>query len=169
MGYSYRFTAMALTAVSALGCGEAGDQPRESEADSIPALEAVTLAGDSVALADLRGQVVLLNVWATWCVPCRQEAPELQSLHETYGDRLRVVGVSVDNRGAEDQIRAFVNQYGMTYDIWWDPDGTAIEEFGAVGVPLTVLIGRDGRIAWRHLGTFHADDPTLVQALRSAI
>lgn len=158
-----------MAAVFVGACAETGDQPRESEANSIPTLEAVTLAGDPVALADLRGEVVLLNVWATWCVPCRQEAPELQSLHETYGDRLRVVGVSVDNRGAEDQIRAFVDQYGMTYDIWWDPDGTAIEEFGAVGVPLTVLIGRDGRIAWRHLGTFHADDTTLVQALRSAI
>lgn len=167
----WQLTAIALAASAhTVGCGDAADQARDAEPETVPALEAVTLAGDPVALADLRGEVVLLNVWATWCVPCRQEAPELQSLHESHGGRgLRVVGVSVDNRGAEDQIRAFVDEYGISYDIWWDPDGTAIEEFGAAGVPLTVLIDRDGRIAWRHLGAFHADDPTLVRALRATI
>ena len=160
---------LALSMVAA--CGESA--PEEGEAadpDMAPALDAVTLDGDSVALADLRGEVVLLNVWATWCVPCRKEAPELQELHETHrADGLRVVGVTVDNRGAGDQIRQFVDEFGMTYDIWWDPDGAAIEAFGAAGVPLTVLIGRDGRIAWRHLGAFHADDPILRRALGRAL
>ena len=162
-------TTMVLATLTAAACGEA---PRDAEesADAVPALEAVTLAGDSVALTDVRGEVVLLNVWATWCVPCRQEAPELESLHQRYGDQgLRVVGVTVDNRGAEDQIREFIDRFGMTYDIWWDPDGSAIDEFGAVGVPLTVLLDRDGRVAWRHLGTFNADNPALREALRSAL
>lgn len=149
-----------LVGVVALACGEA-------EPPATPALEAVTLAGDSVALADLRGEVLLVNVWATWCVPCRQEAPELQALHEARGDSLRVIGVTVDNRGAEEQIRTFIDQHGMTYEIWWDPDGSAIEVFGAAGVPLTVLLDREGQIVWRHLGTFRADDPALLDALRS--
>lgn len=163
--------AVALATAVTVGCGDAasrqdaGDQPAAA-----PAFEAVTLAGDSIALADLRGEVVLLNVWATWCVPCRQEAPELQALHEAHAAQgLRVVGVTVDNRGADDQIHRFVEQFGMTYDIWWDPDGTAIDVFGAAGVPLTVLIDRNGTIAWRHLGAFRADDAALREALRVAL
>ena len=158
-------------ALAVAACGESG--PEDQRADSgasMPALEAVTLEGDSVALADLRGQVVLLNVWATWCVPCRKEVPELQELHEAHADAgLRVVGVTVDHRGAEDQIREFMDRHGMTYDVWWDPDGSAIEEFGAAGVPLTVLIDRDGRVAWRHLGAFHADNPALREAVRTTL
>lgn len=162
---------LALVVGAAAACAEGPPEDRAGDGPGMaPALEATTLDGDTVSLAQLRGQVVLVNVWATWCVPCRKEAPELQALHEAHrGDGLRVVGVSVDNRGAEDQIRRFVEEYGMTYDIWWDPDGTAIEAFGAVGVPLTVLIDREGRITWRHLGAFHAEDATLRSALSRAL
>ena len=165
-----------LTVVATLTAMACGDGAREDgdagEApdDGVPALEAVTLDGDSVALADLRGEVILLNVWATWCVPCRQEAPELEALHQRYDDRgLRVVGVTVDNRGAEQQIRQFIERFGMTYDIWWDADGRVIDEFGAAGVPLTVLLDRDGRVAWRHLGAFTADNAALRAAVRSTL
>ncbi|MGK7312261.1 MAG: TlpA family protein disulfide reductase [Candidatus Longimicrobiales bacterium M2_2A_002] len=171
-----RWIAAVLTVVATLTMMACGDAPGEEEDgggatdQGVPALEAVTLDGDSVALADLRGEVVLVNVWATWCVPCRKEAPELEALHQRYGDRgLRVVGVTVDNRGAEAQIRQFVDRFGMTYDIWWDADGRAIDEFGAVGVPLTVLLDRDGRVAWRHLGAFTADNAALRAAVRSTL
>jgi cytochrome c-type biogenesis protein len=161
---------LALTAVLWTGCGGSGEERETDAGETPPALEAVTLAGDSVALADLRGEVVLLNVWATWCVPCRKEAPELEALHQAHAaDGLRVVGVTVDNRAAETQIRDFVERYGMTYTVWWDPDGTAIDTFGAAGVPLTVLLDRDGEIAWRHLGAFTADDPSLREALRTLL
>ncbi len=153
------------------GCGEPPPEDRgASTTDKIAALDAITLAGDSVSLEALRGQVVLLNVWATWCVPCRQEVPELQALHQVYADSgLHVVGVTVDNRAAQAQIQAFIERFGMTYDIWWDPDGTAIDIFGAIGVPLTILIDRDGRIAWRHEGAFTADDPAVGEAVRGAL
>ena len=166
-----RCGAVVLLAATLAACGEPeAGQDAGSDVDDAPALEAVTLAGDSVALADLRGDVVLLNVWATWCVPCRKEAPELEALHQVHGDSgLRVVGVTVDNRGAEDQIRRFIDEYGMTYEVWWDPDGDAIDAFGAVGVPLTVLIDGDGNVVWRHLGAFTADDPSLRQALRETL
>ncbi|MDX1673757.1 MAG: TlpA disulfide reductase family protein [Longimicrobiales bacterium] len=157
-----------LLALGVSACGPAGGGAAETE--TAPELEVATLDGDSVALSDLRGEVVLLNVWATWCVPCRQEVPELQELHETHADEgLRVVGVTVDHRGAGDEIRQFMDRYGMTYDVWWDPDGTAIDVFGAVGVPLTVLIDREGQIAWRHLGAFRADDPALRQAVEETL
>lgn len=156
---------LALAVAVASACGPAGDVA-EQDSGLVPALTAVTLEGDSTALTSLRGEVVLLNLWATWCVPCRREAPELQELHETHGDRgLRVVGLTVDNRGAEAEIRRYIQEFGITYDVWWDPDGTAIAALGAVGVPLNILIDRQGRVAWRHIGVFNADNAAFRAAL----
>lgn len=171
-----RLAAAVLPALLLLaGCG--GDSDRAPDAGTTanvpevaPAYSAMTLDGDSVSLAALRGEVVLLNVWATWCAPCRKEIPELQALHEAHADEgLRVVGVTVDARGAEADVRQFAEQFGMTYDIWWDPDQTAVSRFGAMGVPLSVLIDRQGRIRWSHLGPFTQDDPALMAALREAL
>lgn len=156
------------------GCGGA-DEGSHDAADALepqdaPAYQAATLEGDSVALSDLQGEVVLLNVWATWCTPCRQEIPELQALHEEHADRgLRVVGVTVDSRSAEPQVRQFIEEFDMTYDVWVDPDQTAVSTFEAIGVPLTVLIDREGQIVWRHLGAFQRGDPELVRAVESAL
>ncbi len=135
-----------------------------------PSFSAKDLGGAAVSLADLEGEVVLLNVWATWCTPCRQEIPELQALHEEHGDEgLHVVGVTVDSRSAESQVHDFIERFGMTYEVWWDPDQTAVSTFGAMGVPLTVLIDREGRIAWRHLGAFQRGDPELIRAVESSL
>jgi cytochrome c biogenesis protein CcmG/thiol:disulfide interchange protein DsbE len=167
---SWRLVLPALAVTLVLGCGGQPDDGAGEDPRRAPALTALTLGGDSVALSDLRGEVVLVNVWATWCVPCRKEAPELQEIHETYGGRgLRVVGVTVDNRGAESEIRRYIADFGITYDIWWDPDGAAIAAFGAVGVPLSVLVDRQGHVAWRHLGAFHAENPALRVALGGAL
>lgn len=165
-----------LIGILVVGCGDAEREggpdaaSRAVEPERAPSFAAITLDGDSMALSDLRGEVVLLNVWATWCTPCRQEIPELQALHEEHGDQgLRVVGVTVDTRSAEPQVRRFVEDFGMTYDIWWDPDQTAVSKFEAVGVPLTVLIDREGRITWRHLGAFQRGDPELLRAVESSL
>ncbi|NIP78271.1 MAG: redoxin family protein [Gemmatimonadetes bacterium] len=165
-----RAIALVVAAGAATACGDPDPAPGTVESERAPALSAVTLEGDSVRLADLQGEVVLLNVWATWCVPCRKEVPELQALHEAHGARgLHVIGITVDNRGAEDQVRRFIEEFGMTYDIWWDPDQSVIQKLGAIGVPLTVLIDREGRIAWRHLGAFEQGDPELLEAVEEAL
>lgn len=159
---------MALCAVFlSLGCegGGSGDG-EDALSPEAPSLAAVTLEGDSVSLAELRGSPVLLNVWATWCAPCRQEIPELQALHDQHAaDGLRVIGVTVDSRSAAEDVRTFIEEFGMTYEIWWDPDQTSVSKFRAVGVPLTVLIGPEGRIRWRHLGVLKPDDPSLRDAI----
>lgn len=159
-----------------VGCG--GDRTGEARSrsgapgpgDPAPAYAAVTLEGDSVRLSELEGDVVLLNVWATWCAPCRREIPELEALHQAHADQgLRVVGVSVDGRAAKDQVRAFMDDFDMSYAVWWDPDQSAVDAFGAVGVPLTVLIDREGRIAWRRLGVLEREDPELTAAVDSLL
>jgi cytochrome c biogenesis protein CcmG, thiol:disulfide interchange protein DsbE len=105
-----RLTAFAaLLATLACSAPEDGQYRALAAGDTVPEFGAPLLDGDSLHLASLRGQPVLLNIWATWCAPCREEMPALQALHEEYGPRgLRIIGVSVDSRGAEPAIRRFL-------------------------------------------------------------
>lgn len=135
-----------------------------------PAYGAVTLAGDSVDLETLKGDVVLLNVWATWCIPCRREIPELQALHQQYGPKgLKVVGVSVDDGGADGDVESFIQDFSMTYTVLRDPGENVSNAFRVPGVPASFLIDREGVVRWRHLGPFKADDPKFTAALNSVL
>lgn len=135
-----------------------------------PHYRAVTLTGDSVSLEQLRGRAVLLNVWATWCHPCREEIPVLQALHARYASRgLELVGVSVDGRGEKNTIREFATDFGMTYPLWLDPDERVQSTFLAIGVPATFLIDREGVLRWRHVGPVRPNDTTLVREIERAL
>ncbi len=136
----------------------------------IPAYQTLNLAGDSVSVASLLGKVVVLNVWATWCAPCREEIPYLQSLYDEHGGAgLTIVGVSVDTRGEDDTIREFMKDFRMTYEIWRDPDERIQSAYLALGVPASYLIDREGILRWKHLGTVRATDTTFTTALRAAL
>ncbi len=138
--------------------------------EEAPRYAAPALNGDSVSLAGLRGNVVLLNVWATWCIPCRKELPELQKLHEQYAARgLRVVGVSVDDGGADRAVDQFVREFGLTYTILRDPAENVSHAFAIPGVPASFLIDRNGKIVWRHPGPFTTTDTALQNALKSTL
>lgn len=135
-----------------------------------PAYSATTLAGDSVSTTALRGKVVLLNVWATWCAPCREEIPYLQALHQQHGAQgLEVVGVSVDARGQDESIQGFMKDFGMTYPIWRDPDERVQSLFLSLGVPASYLIDREGVLRWRRLGIIRETDSTFTTALADAL
>lgn len=152
------------------GCGAEGPPRPPAVGDQVPAYGALTLASDSATLEDLRGKVVLLNVWATWCPPCREEIPVLQALHEEHsGEGLHVVGVSVDAAGEGDAVRRFAENFGVTFDIWLDPQERVSSSFRVTGVPTTLLIGRDGRLLWRHLGPVQADDRAMLAEIESAL
>lgn len=121
----------------------------------MPAYAAVNLVGDTVHLADLRGEVVVLNLWATWCHPCREEMPALQALHEAFADRgLQVVGVSIDGRSSAGLIPGFLEEVGVTFPILRDPEERVVRAFTTMGVPETFLIGRDGVLLHRWIGAF---------------
>ena len=157
--------------VALAGCDGAGPMPGQVGATA-PDYGAIELDGDSIRLADLRGDVVLLNVWATWCHPCREEIPALQALHEQHAGRgLQVVGVSVDAGGLADadRVRAFADEFGVTYPIWLDPNERVAREFFTIGVPTTVLIGRDGLIRWRHTGPIREGDREATRAIETAL
>lgn len=116
------------------------------EAVEAPELELARLSGEGTgSLADYRGQVVVLNVWASWCKPCRDESPLLQRWHE----RMRSAGgtvLGVDVLDVTADARAFVREYGLTYPMLRDPDGEALGELGVIGYPETFVLDRDGRI-----------------------
>lgn len=112
-----------------------------------------TLVGDTISLAALRGEVVLLNIWATWCPPCVREMPSMQRLYELLGDQgLRIVAVSVDAPGALGDVRSFVHEYGLEFDILLNPGGGIQDAYAVNGLPTTFLIDRDGRIRRKVLG-----------------
>jgi peroxiredoxin len=135
-----------------------------------PPIEARTLGGARTSLGALRGEVVLLHVWATWCEPCRRELPELAALHERHRTRgLRVVGISVDRELGHAEIASFVERRGIPYDVWLDPEDAASRALGVDTLPASFLIDRTGRIAWRRAGAIRADDPTLAAALGSTL
>lgn len=126
-----------------------------------PSVEVVDLDGNPVRLADLRGEVILLNIWATWCPPCREEMPSMQRLHEDYADRgLRIVAVSIDAPlGFADaagliggDLRAFVDEFGLTFTIWHDPRATVKRAYRATAVPESFVIDRSGTIVKKVLG-----------------
>ncbi|MDH3222801.1 MAG: TlpA family protein disulfide reductase, partial [Gemmatimonadota bacterium] len=148
-----------------------GDHAGLDFGDPLPAFSATHMDdGNPVELTDYRGRVLLLNLWATWCVPCRTETPYLQSLYEEYEkDGLEVVGVSVDRAGAREEVRAFAQEMGVTYDILLDPQGRAETTFRARGLPNSILVGRDGAVIFSWLGPVEEGDPTFLAGLREAL
>lgn len=109
-------------------------------------------------LADYRGRVVLLNVWATWCTPCREEMPSLERLHREFAPSgLSVVAVSVDDAGGAREIRAFATELGLTFDVVHDSTRAIDKAYQLTGYPVTVLIDREGRIRRRQVGAVQWD------------
>jgi thiol-disulfide isomerase/thioredoxin len=138
--------------------------------DAAPPYTATLLGGDTVSTTQLRGKVVLLNVWATWCAPCREEIPYLQRLYtDRRNDGLEIVGVSIDARGQEESIQGFVRDFGMTYPIWRDPDERVQSLYLSLGVPASYLIDRQGVLRWRRLGVIRSSDTSFTGALDRAL
>ncbi|HJR62358.1 MAG TPA: TlpA disulfide reductase family protein [Gemmatimonadaceae bacterium] len=177
-----RWRRCALLAMALLACSSSEDgaerlaerASKTASALSIgapaPEYRTVSIDGDSVSLAQQRGKVVLLNIWATWCHPCRDELPVLQRLHERNAPRgLELIGVSVDARGEEQKVREFAASFGLTYPLWLDPEERVSRLFLAIGVPATYLISRDGTLLWRHVGPIREGDRSLARALETAL
>ena len=152
-------TLPALLGIALAACADApAAAGRIQPGDVVPAYAAVSLAGDSVSLASLRGRPLLLNVWATWCPPCREEMPALEALHTKYAPAgLQVVGVSIDGAGVADLVGEFVQEFGVTFAILHDPGNRISRTFHMNGVPETLLIDANGRLVRRWIGIF---DPT---------
>jgi thiol-disulfide isomerase/thioredoxin len=121
-------------------------------------------------LTDFRSRVVLLNLWATWCSPCRRELPSLDRLQGALGgSSFEVVALSIDRAGLE-PVRRFYEEVGVkVLAIYVDTSSKALREFGAIGLPTTVLIDREGRELGRLVGPAEWDAPDMMAFLRDRI
>lgn len=126
-----------------------------SDRDDAPDVSGPTLQGDDLALADLSGEVVVLNVWGSWCAPCRAEAETLQELSDEFANQ-GVQFVGINTRDDEAKAAAFERTFGITYPSWVDPDGQMQLAFRdslpPTSIPSTLVIDREGRVAARVLG-----------------
>ncbi len=135
-----------------------------------PAYEAVDLQGNTVSLESMRGEVVLLNIWATWCGPCRQETPYLQELFEEHeAEGFRIVGASMDTGNAADQVEMFTEEYGVTYTVLLDPQMRGMDSYNVLGLPATFLIDREGIMTWMKYGPLNETDQEFQDALEDAL
>jgi cytochrome c biogenesis protein CcmG/thiol:disulfide interchange protein DsbE len=111
-------------------------------------------------LADYRGEVLMINVWATWCLPCRVEMPSIEALNKDYAPKgLKILAVSIDDPGTDSTIRAFAKQYGLTFEILHDPQGKISQLYDVTGYPETFILGKDGVIRRKLMSATNWDSP----------
>jgi cytochrome c biogenesis protein CcmG/thiol:disulfide interchange protein DsbE len=151
------FLALAALFLYRLGAGDPSRIPsaligREAPQASLPPVAGLLQDGKPVPgidAADFKGHVTLVNVWASWCVPCHDEVPQLEQLAKDK--RIRLVGVNYKDQ--PDNARRFIGRYGNPFAaVGADPNGRAAIEWGVYGVPETFVVGRDGRIAYKLVG-----------------
>ena len=140
-----------------------------------PAFMALALDGETMSLEDFDGQVILLNIWATWCEPCLEEMPSMQRLYDALDDdAFEILAVSIDAPfGQSDDfgreggdLDLFAKELGLTFQILHDPSGEIQRTYQTTGVPETFLIGRDGLIYKKVAGGTHWDAPVNEELVR---
>ena len=142
---------------------------RTDVGDPMPPYSAKYLDGKAMTMAAEKGNVVFLNVWATWCGPCRFETPELQALQTQYAAKgLKVIGVSVDE-GDTEAVKTFVAEQKITYPIAVDPEGRIANLVQTTVLPTSLLIDRTGKIVWRQIGAIMPNDAKLKAAVEKAV
>jgi cytochrome c biogenesis protein CcmG/thiol:disulfide interchange protein DsbE len=166
------FLALAGLFFFRLGAGDPGRIPSALIGRPVPQTDLPPIEGllrdnrpvPGLAAAEFKGVVTLVNVWASWCVPCHDEAPLLQRLSED--GRIRLVGINYKDQ--PDNARRFIGRYGNPFAaVGTDASGRAAIDWGVYGVPETFIVGRDGRIAYKLVGPITAEN--LVAQLKPAI
>ncbi len=131
-----------------------------------PDVKATTLEAGETSLAQLRGKSVLVNFWATWCEPCRQELPLLSKLQASHRDNgLVVVGVNIDRGSTAGDLKTFAERRKLSFQIWRDPEEQLAASFGVGTLPASFLIDKNGNVVWSKTGAIEADEPGLAAAL----
>ncbi len=128
------------------------------------------LDGNAVSLSSLRGKVVFLNIWATWCEPCREEMPSMETLYNEFkgNNDLVILAVSQDRRG-KDVVKPYVEKNGYHFRVLLDPDDKLSETYDISGVPETFIIDRNGRIVAHHMGAFDWSRSDVREALEQLL
>ncbi|OFW32962.1 MAG: hypothetical protein A3J28_17740 [Acidobacteria bacterium RIFCSPLOWO2_12_FULL_60_22] len=117
----------------------------------VPAFTILSLDGQTISPAHLDGKVVLLNFWATWCPPCREEIPDLIELQDKYGGRLQIIGLSVDT-GSQETVKRFVEERKINYPVAIASPELEAKFGGVMGLPTSFLVDTEGRVVQKHVG-----------------
>ncbi|WP_010095681.1 TlpA family protein disulfide reductase [Ornithinibacillus scapharcae] len=118
-----------------------------SKGDNPPDFELPLLNGETVKLSDLKGEKVLINFWATWCPPCKEEMPEMQKFHEEYGDEINIIAINITgSERNKEAVQNFIDKYNYTFPVALDMDNKITDEYMAVTIPTSYFIGTDGVI-----------------------
>lgn len=130
----------------------------------MPEYATTTLDGQSIDLAASRGSVVFLNVWATWCTPCRAEIPELKKLHAKYRDRgVKLVGISIEESSVDD-VKSFVKEQKIDYPIAYDAEDKIANLLQTNVLPTSIVIDKTGKIVWKQIGALQSNEVPAVEA-----
>ena len=165
-----RLFAVAALAALIIPLGAAAFNFAKTGPKPVPELSFLDADGNAVSLADFEGDVVVLNLWATWCAPCRREMPSLDRLQAELGEHgLTVIALSLD-RGEVAKVRDFLDELEIAnLAVYHDPTGQAGRELGAPGLPTTIVIDRAGQEVGRLLGPAEWDSEPALALLRSLI
>ncbi|HDZ78290.1 MAG TPA: TlpA family protein disulfide reductase [Gammaproteobacteria bacterium] len=153
-----RFLVPGLLFIASIGSAAEGDVFTAMDVEvpkvrvQAPAITLDRPGGDQTVLTDFAGKVVLLNFWATWCSPCREEMPAMQSLWEKYREQGFVIIAVAADRGKREQVMSFAEKLALTFPIVFDPEGEIRKRYEVVALPMSYLIGRDGKISGRIIG-----------------
>ncbi len=173
LAISFILAPLLLTLLWAVGERLMTERVQEAPAPNLeiggraPDFEFPVLGGGRVSLSGQKKKVVLINVWATWCVPCLDEMPDLQRLYERMkrnGAPFEILAVSIDALGA-DAVERFVDRFGLTFPVLLDPRGSIKKLYRTTGVPETFIVDGQGRLQQEIIGVRKWDAPTVVDYL----
>jgi peroxiredoxin len=154
-----------------------GDRVATGNAAPVPAGDLASdfkledaFSGETVSLSSLKGKVVFLNIWATWCGPCREEMPSMETLYDELKNNKDFVmlAVSQDTKG-KSAVVPYVEKNGYHFKILLDPENKVGDSYGVSGVPETFIIDRKGRIVAHHMGAFDWSRPDVKEALQELL
>lgn len=165
----FLFLSIACLLLSLNACKKA-DSPQKSvvaaENNPAPDVAVTSLAnGSTLKLSDLKGKVVLLNFWATWCPPCREEIPSMMKLNSLMaGKPFQMVAISVDE-GGKTAVESFFNDSGLSLPTYLDASGASVKSYGITGVPESFIVDKQGVIVKKIIGGVTWDSPEVVSFL----
>jgi thiol-disulfide isomerase/thioredoxin len=168
------FLALVITVLALIRPAVAANAPQNfvlhDTPKPLPEITFTDQTGLSHTLAEFKGKVVLLNIWATWCAPCRKEMPTLDRLQAALGGPdFAVVALSIDRKGP-DVVKKFYSDIGITnLSLYNDPSSNILKAFGLVGLPITLLVNRDGAEIGRLIGPTDWDAPETVEFLKTMV
>jgi cytochrome c biogenesis protein CcmG/thiol:disulfide interchange protein DsbE len=137
-----------LIMIVGIGCGGAPAGPHEGQ--QAPVFEATRMNGSKTALNDFRGRPTVMVFWASWCGPCRKEAPEVARVAKSYGPRIHMLGINAGEPMAAAKRAA--GQMGITWPVVMDPDGSIQGKYQVTGIPLVLILDAEGRVRHRNNG-----------------